>query len=124
MNFKRFILLSFITPFIQPLNLNYYIQTDLNNYELFTNNNLKTILNLNEDIELNNNDIICFDYNSYVTGIRVKSKMTIIKNYNEFKIQINNHYMNNIITFKKNDYNTYRNENECYKYNKENKQFI
>ena len=106
MNFKKFIFLSFITPFIEPLNLNYYIQTDLNNYELFTNNNLKTILKLNEDIEFTNNDIVSFDYNSYVTGIKVKSKMTLFKNYDEFKIQINNYYMNNTITFKKNNYDT------------------
>ena len=32
MNFKKLIFLSFITPFIEPLNLNYYIQTNLNNY--------------------------------------------------------------------------------------------
>lgn len=106
MNFKKLILISFITPFIQPLNLNYYINTNLNNYELFTNKNLKTILKINEDIEFNNNNVISFDYDSYVTGIKVKSKMTLFKNYDEFKIQINNYYMNNTITFKKNNYNT------------------
>ena len=32
--------------------------------------------------------------------------MTLFKNYDEFKIQINNYYMNNTITFKKNNHNT------------------
>ena len=104
MNFKN-LFFYLLLLHLSKLNLNYYINTDLNNYQLFTNNNLKTILKINEDIQLNNNDIVSFDYNSYVTGIKVKSKMTLFKNYDEFKIQINNYYMNNTITFK-NNHNT------------------
>lgn len=106
MNFKRVILFSFITSFIEPLNLDYYVNTKLNNHELFTNENLKMILKTDNDIEFNNNNIITFDYNSFVTGIKVKSTMTLTKNYDAFKIQIDNYYMNNTITFKKNDFNT------------------
>jgi hypothetical protein len=106
MNYKRIILFSFIAPFIEPINLDYYVNTKLNNYELFTNDNLKTILKTDQDIQFNDNDIISFDYKSSVTGIKVKSNMTLIKNYENFKIQINNYYMNNTITFTKKYYDT------------------
>ena len=106
MNYKRIILLSFITPFIQPINLDYYVDTNLNNHQLFTNDNLKTILKTDKDIQFNNDNIISFDYNTSVTGIKVKSNMTLTKNNDIFKIQINNRYMNNTIIFTKNDINT------------------
>mgnify|MGYP004346533663 CR=1 FL=1 len=106
MNLKRFMLFSFITPFIQPINLDYYVNTNLNNCEIFTNDNLKTILNTDQDIQFNNNNIISFNYKSYVTGIKVNSNMTLTKDYDKFKIQIDNYYMNNTIIFNKKYHDT------------------
>ena len=106
MNYKRFILLSFITPFIQPINLNYYVDTNLDNHQLFTSDNLKTILKTDKNIEFNHDNVVSFDYKTSVTGIKVKSNMTLTKNNDIFKIQIDNRYMNNTITFTKDNYNT------------------
>ena len=94
-------LILFYNSIYTTINLDYYVNTNLNNHELFTNDNLKTILNTDQDIQFNNNNIISFNYKSSVTGIKVNSNMTLIKDYDKFKIQIDNYYMNNTIIFNK-----------------------
>ena len=103
MNFKKISILLFLCTCIDCLKLDYYVKTKLTNDQIFNSKNINMIIGSKDNIIFNNNT--SFDYNTYVKGIKIKSKMTLLKNEDIFKIFLDNYYMNNIITFKKNTYN-------------------
>lgn len=103
MNFKKISILLFLSTCIDCLKLDYYVKTKLTNDQIFNSKNINMIIGSKDNIIFNNNT--SFDYNTYVKGIKIKSKMTLLKNEDIFKIFLDNYYMNNIITFKKNTYN-------------------
>tara|TARA_Y200000002_G_C22647481_1_gene649787 strand:+ start:182 stop:604 length:423 start_codon:yes stop_codon:yes gene_type:complete len=103
MNFKKISILLFLCTCIDCLKLDYYVKTKLTNDQIFNSKNINMIIGSKDNIIFNNNT--SFDYNTYVKGIKIRSKMTLLKNDDIFKIYLDNYYMNNIITFKKNTYN-------------------
>ena len=103
MNFKKISILLFLSTCIDCLKLDYYVKTKLTNDQIFNSKNINMIIGSKDNIIFNNNT--SFDYNTYVKGIKIRSKMTLLKNDDIFKIYLDNYYMNNIITFKKNTYN-------------------
>jgi hypothetical protein len=103
MNFKKISILLFLCTCIDCLKLDYYVKTKLTNDQIFNSKNINMIIGSKDNIIFNNNT--SFDYNTYVKGIKIRSKMTLLKNEDIFKIFLDNYYMNNIITFKKNTYN-------------------
>ena len=103
MNFKKISILLFLFTCIDCLKLDYYVKTKLTNDQIFNSKNINMIIGSKDNIIFNNNT--SFDYNTYVKGIKIRSKMTLLKNDDIFKIYLDNYYMNNIITFKKNTYN-------------------
>ena len=102
MNIKNIFLLLFLS-YANCLKLDYYVKTKLTNDQIFNSKNINMIIGSKDNIIFNNNT--SFDYNTYVKGIKIRSKMTLLKNEDIFKIYLDNYYMNNIITFKKNTYN-------------------
>ena len=103
MNFKNIFLLLFLSNYVNSLKLDYYVKTKLTNDQIFNSKNINMIIGSKDNIIFNNNT--SFDYNTYVKGIKIRSKMTLLRNDDIFKIFLDNYYMNNIITFKKNTYN-------------------
>ena len=103
MNFKNIFLLLFLFNYVNCLKLDYYVKTKLTNDQIFNSKNINMIIGSKDNIIFNNNT--SFDYNTYVKGIKIRSKMTLLRNDDIFKIFLDNYYMNNIITFKKNTYN-------------------
>ena len=103
MNFKKISILLFLCTCIDCLKLDYYVKTKLTNDQIFNSKNINMIIGSKDNIIFNNNT--SFDYNTYVKGIKIRSKMTLLRNDDIFKIFLDNYYMNNIITFKKNTYN-------------------
>ena len=103
MNFKNIFLLLFLFNYVNCLKLDYYVKTKLTNDQIFNSKNINMIIGSKDNIIFNNNT--SFDYNTYVKGIKIRSKMTLSRNDDIFKIFLDNYYMNNIITFKKNTYN-------------------
>ena len=103
MNFKKISILLFLFTCIDCLKLDYYVKTKLTNDQIFNSKNINMIIGSKDNIIFNNNT--SFDYNTYLKGIKIRSKMTLLKNEDIFKIFLDNYYMNNIITFKKNTYN-------------------
>ena len=103
MNIKNIFILLFLSTYVNSLKLDYYVKTKLTNDQIFNSKNINMIIGSKDNIIFNNNT--SFDYNTYVKGIKIRSKMTLLKNDDIFKIYLDNYYMNNIITFKKNTYN-------------------
>ena len=103
MNLKKISILLFLSTYIDCLKLDYYVKTKLTNDQIFNSKNINMIIGSKDNIIFNNNT--SFDYNTYVKGIKIRSKMTLLKNNDIFKIYLDNYYMNNIITFKKNTFN-------------------